>query len=193
MSTSIRAVLALVLVLLAATACSTTVSRADVAGREAADAAAHNAADAGASPGLAGTASPEGAVFGPPHPFPDGTVVSVSAPRDGGAVPARQAARTVIVTVSLRNGTPAPVSLSSLDVSGSADGADLTALDEAAQPDTDLEPGATAHFDLQFPLPPGRPSTFAVTTSMTSVDAAGNDIPGSDTAPGASVTFEAKV
>ncbi|MEJ8280555.1 LEA type 2 family protein [Pseudonocardia spirodelae] len=178
-----RAVLVAALALLTVTTgCSTTVSHAEVAARAAAEAAAADGV---------GHAEPAPVVtgFGRPHTFPGGSVVAVSPPRGEGADPAQARVRTATVTLTLTNPTGAPVDLSGLDVAATADGAGLTASGEEDRPEVRLPPGGTARFDVGFPLPAAHVREFAVTVTLTAVDADGEDVEGSDHAPGASATF----
>jgi hypothetical protein len=174
-----RVVHGLVLVPLVLAGCSTTVDRSEVAGRDAAQVREETAVAGPAThPAGDGTAPAAEATFDRPHTFPDGTVVVVSAPHPGG--PAAGALHTVIVTIAVHNATADAVSLEGLGVDATAGDAELTALDEPAQPEGELAPGTTVRFDQRFPLPPTGPTEVIVEVSSTKVDDAGNDVPGTD-------------
>jgi hypothetical protein len=130
--------------------------------------------------------------FGTTHVFPDGNAVSVSAPV--ASTPAAGAAfpRTLEVTVTVRNGTPATEDLSRFgyDVTVPVD-REAPALDDG--PSGTIAPGELRSFPLRFALPDAGPVLVTLEVAKADQNLPGQDVPGSDEVPGAWVEFEGEV
>ena len=158
-------------------------------------ASAGAAEDDGASP-----ETPDGPVlaFGATHVFADGNAVTVSAPVAGAAVAGAPFPRTLEVTVTVRNGTPTAEDLSRFGFDASVPGPPGATEDREAPavedgPSGSLAPGEQRTFPLRFGLPDPGPAEVTVEVAKADQTAPGQDVPGSDEAPGAVVDYEGLV
>jgi hypothetical protein len=139
-------------------------------------------------------AVPDGPVlaYGATHVFGDGNAVTVSGPVAGPAVVGAPFPRSLEVTVTVRNGTPAPEDLSRF-------GVDVTVPDDREAPSLDdglsgiLAPGEERTVPLRFALPDPGPTEVTVEVAKADQTVAGEDVPGSDEVPGSFVTWEGQV
>ncbi|GAA4858525.1 hypothetical protein [Actinomycetospora straminea] len=133
--------------------------------------------------------------FGATHAFPDGNTVTVAAPVAGPAVPGTPFPRSVEVTVTVRNGTPAPEDLGRFGFDATVPGEpeDREAPATGEGPDGILAPGEARTFPVRFALPDPGPTEVTVEVSKTDQTPAGEDVPGSDEVPGAFVDFAGPV
>lgn len=137
-------------------------------------------------------------VFGATHVFADGNAVTVSDPVAGAPVAGAPFPRTLEVTVTVRNGTPAAEDLSRFGFDASVPGAPGATEDREAPavddgPSGALAPGEQRTFPLHFGLPDLGPAEVTVEVAKADQTAPGEDVPGSDEAPGASVEYEGQV
>jgi hypothetical protein len=158
-------------------------------------ASAEPAEDDAASP-----ETPDGPVlaFGATHVFADGNTVTVSAPVVGAPVAGAPFPRPLEVTVTVRNGTPVAEDLSRFGFDASVPGAPGATEDREAPavddgPSGALAPGEQRTFPLRFGLPDPGPAEVTVEVSKADQTAPGQDVPGSDEAPGAVVEYEGLV
>jgi hypothetical protein len=141
---------------------------------------------AAAAPGTDPAPLPVGAT----HVFPDGNAVTVSTPQVGGPAPGLPGSRTLEVTVTIRNGSPAVEDLSRFDYTATlADDRDAPELDDPQEPSGTLAPGLTQTFPVRFALPDRTPTKVTVEVSKADQASPGVDVPGSDEAPGAFVEW----
>jgi hypothetical protein len=130
--------------------------------------------------------------YGATHVFGDGNAVTVSGPVAAPAVAGAPFPRSLEVTVTVRNGTPAPEDLSRF-------GVDVTVPGDREAPAVDdglsgtLAPGEERAVPLRFALPDPGPTEVTVEVAKADQTAAGEDIPGSDEAPGSFVSWEGQV
>ena len=144
--------------------------------------------------------TPDGPVlaFGATHVFADGNAVTVSAPVAGAAVAGAPFPRTLEVTVTVRNGTPVAEDLSRFGFDASVPGPPGATEDREAPavedgPSGSLAPGEQRTFPLRFGLPDPGPAEVTVEVAKADQTAPGQDVPGSDEAPGAVVDYEGLV
>ena len=136
--------------------------------------------------------------FGATHVFADGNAVTVSAPVAGAAVAGAPFPRTLEVTVTVRNGTPVAEDLSRFGFDASVPGPPGATEDREAPavedgPSGTLAPGEQRTFPLRFGLPDPGPAEVTVEVAKADQTAPGQDVPGSDEAPGAVVDYEGLV
>ncbi|HSK58558.1 MAG TPA: hypothetical protein VK935_05840 [Actinomycetospora sp.] len=130
--------------------------------------------------------------YGATHVFGDGNAVTVSGPVAGPAVAGAPFPRSLEVTVTVRNGTPAPEDLSRFAV-------DVTVPEDREAPSVDdglagiLAPGEERAVPLRFALPDPGPTQVTVEVAKADQTAAGEDVPGSDEVPGSFVSWEGQV
>lgn len=154
-----------------------------------------------AAPGTPGPAANDAAgagaplAFGATHVFADGNAVSLSAPDAAPPVAGAPFPRALDVTVTIRNGTPAAEDLSRFGfdatVPGTPAAREAPAVDDG--PSGLLAPGEERTFPMRFGLPDPGPTQVTVEVAKTDQTAPGQDVPGSDGAPGASVDFTGQV
>ena len=130
--------------------------------------------------------------YGATHVFGDGNAVTVSGPVVGPPAAGAPFPRSLEVTVTVRNGTPAPEDLSQF-------GVDVTVPGDREAPSVDdglsgtLAPGEERTVPLRFALPDPGPTEVTVEVAKADQDAAGEDIPGSDEVPGSFAFWEGQV
>lgn len=147
-----------------------------------------------AAEGDAAPAEPDAPVlaYGATHVFGDGNAVTVSGPVVGPPAVGAPFPRSLEVTVTVRNGTPAPEDLSRF-------GVDVTVPGDREAPSVDdglsgtLAPGEERTVPLRFALPDPGPTEVTVEVAKADQDAAGEDIPGSDEVPGSFAFWEGQV
>ncbi|WP_433025235.1 hypothetical protein [Actinomycetospora sp. CA-053990] len=144
--------------------------------------------------------TPDGPVlaFGATHVFADGNAVTVAAPVAGAPVAGAPFPRTLEVTVTVRNGTPVAEDLSRFGFDASVPGAPGATEDREAPavedgPSGALAPGEQRTFPLRFALPDPGPAEVTVEVAKADQTAPGQDVPGSDEAPGTVVDYEGLV
>ncbi|MDD7964595.1 hypothetical protein [Actinomycetospora lemnae] len=133
--------------------------------------------------------------FGATHAFPDGNTVTVGSPVVGPPPPGTPFPRSLEVTVTVRNGTPAAEDLSRFGFDATVPGEpeDREAPPVGDGPDGPLGPGEERTFPVRFALPDPGPTEATVEVSKADQTPAGEDVPGSDEAPGAVVAFAGQV
>jgi len=142
----------------------------------------------------AAPAEPDGPVldYGATHVFGDGNAITVSRPVAGPAVAGAPFPRSLEVTVTVRNGTPAPEDLSRF-------GVDVTVPEDREAPAVDdglsgtLAPGEERTVPLRFALPDPGPTEVSVEVAKADQTMGGEDVPGSDEVPGSFAFWEGQV
>lgn len=130
--------------------------------------------------------------FGGTHAFPDGNAVTLKAPKASGPVPGAPFPRSLEVTMTVRNGTPAPEDLSRFGVEASVpEDREAPSLDDG--PTGTLAPGEERSFPVRFALPDAGPTEVTIEVAKADQSAPGVDVPGSDEVPGTVVDWEGPV